>query len=175
MDEKYRLIFRGELLDGQHRAVVKRRLSEALKLKDGQVEKLFSGQPVILKREVDRTAAAQYQALFKKAGAQLRVKAEAGTGDALADSVSGAAQTAPAATAQAQSGASASDAGTTGRPAIATNVDAPDFKVQSTWFPAPEAPRAEIEAPDYSVAEVGSDLAEKTVAPVADFAEVDFG
>ena len=34
MDERYRLIFRGEILDGQHRAVVKRRLTELLDLKE---------------------------------------------------------------------------------------------------------------------------------------------
>ena len=77
MDERYRLIYRGEILDGQHRAVVKRRLTELLKLGDAQVEKLFAGQPVVLKRDVDRATAARYQALFKKAGGRLRVTAEA--------------------------------------------------------------------------------------------------
>ena len=172
MDEKYRLIFRGELLDGQHRAVVKRRLSEDLKLKDGQVEKLFSGQPVVLKREVDRAAAARYQALFKKAGAQLRVKAEASTSGAVADDTGSASQAASAPT---EAAVAANATVVEGRPAIAADVDAPDFKVQTTWFPPPEAPRAEIDAPEYSVAEVGSDLAEKSEAPVAAVAEVDFG
>jgi hypothetical protein len=146
MDEKYRLIFSGELLDGQHRAVVKRRLTELLKLKDGQIEKLFSGQPVILKRGVDRETAARYQALFKRAGGQLRVKSES------------AAEKAPAPQ----------------KPAAA-GIEAPDFRVQTTWFPPPQEPRAEIDAPDYSVAAVGSDLADRVEAPVAKVAEVDFG
>ncbi len=153
MDEKYRLIFSGELLDGQHRAVVKRRLSELLTLKDGQVEKLFSGQPVVLKRGVDRETAARYQALFKKAGGQLRVKTESPAQAAVSDQA----------------------AVPNGRPAAAADIEAPDFKVQSTWFPPPEEPRAEIVAPDYSVAAVGSDLAEIGGTPVATVAEVDFG
>ena len=170
MDEKYRLIFSGELLDGQHRAVVKRRLSEALKLKDGQVEKLFSGQPVIVKRAVDRDTAARYQTLFKKAGCQLRVKAEAPAADAALPGRSPRESAAedPAPRPPAQDSRS-------GNPAAATNIEAPDFKVQTTWFPPPEEPRAEIEAPDYSVAAVGSDLSELGEAPVATVAEVDFG
>ena len=52
-----------------------------------QVEKLFSGKPVVLKRGVDRPTAARYQALFKKAGGQLRVRPEPiGEGAAASDS-----------------------------------------------------------------------------------------
>lgn len=159
MDEKYRLIFSGELLDGQHRAVVKRRLIELLKLKDGQVEKLFSGQPVVLKRDVDRETAARYQALFKKAGGQLRVKSETP------------AEGAPVAENVAEKPAPAS---MEGRPAAVVGIEAPDFKVQSTWFPPAAAASAEIEAPDYAVAAVGSDLTDKKSAPIATVAEVDF-
>ncbi len=165
MDEKYRLIFSGELLDGQHRAVVKRRLTELLKLKDGQVEKLFSGQPVVLKRDVDRETAARYQALFKKAGGQLRVKSDSPAEEGAAPAET-AAPAAPAST-------KAASPAETGR--VSADIEAPDFKVQTTWFPPPEEPRAEIDAPDFSVAAVGSDLAEKAEAPVATVAEVDFG
>ena len=73
MDETYRLVFRGEVLDGQHTAVVKKRLLDALKLSDDQAEKLFSGSAVVLKRRADTKTAARYQALFKKAGARLRL------------------------------------------------------------------------------------------------------
>lgn len=168
MDEKYRLIFSGELLDGQHRAVVKRRLSEALKLKDGQIEKLFSGQPVVVKRDVDRETAARYQTLFKKAGCQLRVKAESPKEPA-AQREEAAAKPPSALPTPAGNGESPS------KPAAAGDIEAPDFEVQTTWFPPPAEPRAEIEAPDYSVAAVGSDLAEKDETPVATVAEVDFG
>ena len=73
MDETYRLVFRGEVLDGQHPAVVKKRLLDALKLSDDQAEKLFSGLAVVLKRRADTKTTARYQALFKKAGARLRL------------------------------------------------------------------------------------------------------
>jgi hypothetical protein len=73
MDEAYRLVFRGEILDGQHPAVVRKRLIDALKLSEDQAEKLFSGSTVVLKRLADTKTAARYQGLFKQAGARLRV------------------------------------------------------------------------------------------------------
>jgi hypothetical protein len=171
MDEKYRLIFSGELLDGQHRAVVKRRLTELLKLKDGQIEKLFSGQTVILKRGVNRETAARYQALFRKAGGQLRVKSESPAEGA-------AVPNAPAAEAAPSPSAAPAESAENAKKAAgkaAADIEAPDFQVQTTWFPPPAEPRAEIDAPDYSVAAVGSDLADRAEAPVAKVAEVDFG
>ena len=154
MDERYRLIFRGELLDGQHRAVVKRRLTELLKLEDAQVDKLFAGNPVVLKRDVDRTTAARYQALFKKAGGRLRVSAEAGSESA---NPPGSASEAPA-----PSGARVSE------------IEEPEFEVQSTWFPPPAEPRGEIEAPDYSIAAVGSDLTDASTEAPPPVPEVNF-
>ena len=158
----YRLIFSGELLDGQHRAVVKRRLTELLKLKDGQIEKLFSGQPVILKRGVNRDTAARYQALFKKAGGQLRVKRESPAGSAV-----------PEKAVRQERRLLEQVEGSTS--SVTSEVEVPDLKVQTTWFPPPEEPRPEIEAPDFSVAAAGSDLADKEEAAVTSVAEVDFG
>ena len=72
-DDRYRLIFRGELLEGQHQAVVKKRLAQALKLDAAKAEVLFSGKAVVLKRDADTKTAAGYQKLFRSAGARLRV------------------------------------------------------------------------------------------------------
>ena len=73
MSEVYKLLFRAEVLDGQHKAVVKKRLSEAMKLSDAQAERLFTGDPVVIKKLANKELAARYQAVFKKAGARLRV------------------------------------------------------------------------------------------------------
>ena len=73
MDDVYRLIFRGEVLQGQHPSVVKKRLAKSLKLDEAQSEELFAGQPVVLKREADTKTAAKFQALFKEAGGRLRL------------------------------------------------------------------------------------------------------
>jgi hypothetical protein len=73
MSDVYRLVFRGEVLDGQHPAVVRKRLAQAADFDDGVLDKLFSGRPVVLKHAADTATAARFQALFKKAGARLRV------------------------------------------------------------------------------------------------------
>ncbi len=78
MEDRYRLVFRGETLDGQHTAVVKKRLRAALGLDDARLIALFAGEPVVVKRDADTKTAARYQAVFKKAGARLRVVPIAG-------------------------------------------------------------------------------------------------
>ena len=73
MADKYKLVFRGEVAEGQHPAVVKKRLGGLLKLADDRLEALFSGKPVVLKKSADEAMAVKFQAAFKKAGARLRV------------------------------------------------------------------------------------------------------
>ena len=89
MSDQYRLVFAGEVLEGQHPAVVKKRLATILKLTDERMDLLFAGKPVVIKKIVDKQAAARYQAAFKKAGARLRVLPLAQPADtAPADAVS---------------------------------------------------------------------------------------
>jgi hypothetical protein len=83
MSERYRLVFRGEVLEGQHAAVVRKRLGQAGSFDEAQLDALFSGNPVIVKREAEPDAAARLQALFRKAGARLRVQPVQG-GDGVA-------------------------------------------------------------------------------------------
>ncbi len=78
MEDRYRLVFRGEVLDGQHAAVVKKKLGLALKLEGPRLDELFKGRPVVIKRDTDTATAARYQAAFKAAGARLRVLPVAG-------------------------------------------------------------------------------------------------
>jgi hypothetical protein len=82
MDEQYRLVFSGEVLDGQHPAVVKKRLAAVLKLDDERMDVLFSGKPVVVKKAIDEKNAARYQQAFNKAGARLRVLPAAESDDA---------------------------------------------------------------------------------------------
>jgi len=73
MSDQYRLVYSGEVLQGQHPAVVKKRLAAVLKLSDERADVLFCGKPVVVKKTIDKENAARYQAVFEKAGAQLRV------------------------------------------------------------------------------------------------------
>ena len=71
--EQYKLVYAGEINEGQHGAVVKKRLAGVLKLDDDRMEVLFSGKPVVVKKATDARTAARYQEVFQKAGARLRV------------------------------------------------------------------------------------------------------
>lgn len=73
MADSYKLVFRGEVLQGQHPAVVRKRLAEAGSFSDDQLDKLFSGRPVVVKRDADTAVAARVQSMFRNAGARLRV------------------------------------------------------------------------------------------------------
>ena len=170
MAGKFRLIFRGEVLEGQHRAVVRRRLGEALKLDDARLKKLFSGDMVVLKRSVDEKTAARYQTVFQQAGALLHLENEAGSADAAGTAEAAAAGregSGGEATAEAPSPAN-------GYPAANPEIDAPDFTVLTSYFPAPEEPQAEIDAPAYGLAEPGADLSEDVPARPVVVVDVDF-
>jgi hypothetical protein len=73
MSERYRLVFRGEVLEGQHKAVVKQRLGVVLKVDGERLDALFTGKAVTIRKEADSDTAARFQIAFKRAGARLRV------------------------------------------------------------------------------------------------------
>ncbi|MEM1433603.1 MAG: hypothetical protein AAGG11_06075 [Pseudomonadota bacterium] len=73
MSEQFKLVFRGEIEDDQHQAVVRKRLGSLLKADDKTLAALFSGQAVVLRKAIDAAGAAKFQDAFKKAGARLRV------------------------------------------------------------------------------------------------------
>ena len=73
MTDMYRLVFRGEVNEGQHAAVVRKRLAALLKIDDSRAEVLFSGKPVVVKKAVDKATAIKYRDAFNQAGARLRV------------------------------------------------------------------------------------------------------
>ena len=147
MVDKYRLVFRGEILEGQHKAVVKRRLAEFMELDDARLEKLFSGSSIVIKHDVDKKTAAKYQSLFKQAGGRLRVLAEQQE------------STGPRSGTPEVSAASAPFPRET-----ASETDTP-FTVQSSYLPPPAEPAPEIDAPDFNVAEVGSNLLDAVELP----------
>jgi hypothetical protein len=73
MTETYRLVFRGEVLEGQHKAVVKQRLGVVLKIDGPRLDALFTGKAVTVRKSADADTAARFEVAFKRAGARLRV------------------------------------------------------------------------------------------------------
>lgn len=100
MDTKsYHVIFEGQTTGERDLADVKRQLAALFKMNVTQVESLFSGKPVVIKRDIDAQTAQKYAAAFKKAGAICKVTGPGGTGATAKPSTTPApAQAAPAAT-----------------------------------------------------------------------------
>ena len=76
MGKTLRLVFCGELLPGRSPDEVKAGLPALMKIPPAQVEKLFSGQPVVIKRGLPEAQLMAYQALLEKAGLRVRVEDE---------------------------------------------------------------------------------------------------
>lgn len=179
MSDSYKLVFRGEVLEGQHPAVVRKRLGAAASFSDDQLNKLFSGQPVVVKRVADTATAARLQGLFKNAGARLRVLPV--DEEAPAAAPAGTPSEAPPAAAP---GSPASQDGAPGtfellpagsdvlredeRPVQPVReVDTGDLALEKARFVA-EEPQPAAPAPDVSgitVADVGVDLSVERTAP----------
>jgi hypothetical protein len=174
MSERYRLLFRGEVQEGQHPAVVKKRLGQALKLDGDRLETLFSGKAVILKRDADTSTAARYQALFRKSGARLRILPLEQRADALDQPLpSSTVDRSPGSLELLPPGSDVLRSGERGG-VDPVEIDVSHLAVQGATSQLPEDPPAEQPtAPDVShlsVAEVGAPLASPAdaAAPMVD-------
>lgn len=67
-ETRYNIIFKGEILDGYDLEQIKIDLAHLFKKEPEQVEKLFAGNPVILKRNADRKTAQRYKQILEKTG-----------------------------------------------------------------------------------------------------------
>ncbi|WP_237055166.1 hypothetical protein [Microbulbifer sediminum] len=75
-ESRYSLIFRGDLVPGFTAADVRANLARLFKAGPETVEKLFSGRPLAIKKNLSETQARQMLAALEKAGAQASLKAE---------------------------------------------------------------------------------------------------
>ena len=181
MDEQYRLVFSGEVLDGQHPAVVKKRLAAVLKLDDERMDVLFSGKPVVVKKAIDEKNAARYQQAFNKAGARLRVLPAAESADAPAQTTPAEVSTTAAASARGDELTvlpAGADALTDQerQPETVADVDTSHLAVQGAVFVTDE-PEEAIAGPNIdhlSLAELGAELGVSRDSVVTQEIDVDF-
>jgi len=73
-DERLQLVFSGQCLAGHDPLVVREALTRALKLDEERAARLFSGKPIVMRREVDVAAAHRHIARFAMLGAVLRAE-----------------------------------------------------------------------------------------------------
>jgi uncharacterized Tic20 family protein len=74
MSGTYNLVFQGETAPGADLAQVKQNLAQLLKVDGARVEGLFSGRPVVLKRDLDHPSALRYQEALQRTGARCRLE-----------------------------------------------------------------------------------------------------
>lgn len=73
--KRYRVIFNGNISSGNNVETVKKRLASFFKGDKKKIERLFSGQPILIKKDTDFQTATKYMNTFKKAGAICTIEA----------------------------------------------------------------------------------------------------
>lgn len=74
MSGAYSIVVNGEIADGFDLAQVKKTVAALFKLNDAQIEKVFSGKPVSIRRGIEKEQALKLRAALAKAGAVATVK-----------------------------------------------------------------------------------------------------
>lgn len=72
-ERRFDIVFTGEPLNGTDVADVKENLRQLFKLGEADLEKMFSGQPISIKKDLDRKTASQYQQALTRAGAKIQL------------------------------------------------------------------------------------------------------
>ena len=73
-EARYHVVFAGQLVKGADPDTVKANLGRLFKMDAARVGKLFSGQPVVLKKDADQATAMKFRAALKQAGAECVLK-----------------------------------------------------------------------------------------------------
>jgi hypothetical protein len=68
--ERFKIVFRGELVARMDEAGVRANLKERFKFSDDALERLFSGRPVVMKGDLDRESAERFSKALWQAGAR---------------------------------------------------------------------------------------------------------
>lgn len=72
--KSYRLIFEGRIVPGREIEEVRRNLRSLFNIDDDRIERLFAGQPILIKKDVDYETALKYKDAFERAGAICRLE-----------------------------------------------------------------------------------------------------
>lgn len=76
-EERYSIVYRGEILPDHTSDAVKAAFAQKFKIAGGTLETLFSGKPVVLKKDLDRDAAEKYFRALAGIGAKCTVRRHA--------------------------------------------------------------------------------------------------
>ena len=77
----YDIFFRGGVMPGESIDTVKGNLSKLFKANATQIDALFSGRAIVIKKSLSKDAALQYQSAMEKAGAKVILREKANSQD----------------------------------------------------------------------------------------------
>ena len=72
-ERRFNILFSGQAIDGHELAQVRENMQQLFKLDNPALDKLFTGQTIAIKKNLDRKTAIQYQTALTKAGANIQV------------------------------------------------------------------------------------------------------
>ena len=72
-ERRFDIVFDGSVINGTDPLQVKANLKALFKLDEAAAEKLFTGDPIVIKKNIDRKTATQYQTAMNKAGAKIQI------------------------------------------------------------------------------------------------------
>ncbi|MGA1864784.1 MAG: hypothetical protein ACMUHX_06945 [bacterium] len=74
MADKHKIVFYGEILEGQNLETVKKNLGALFKMDNDKIDRLLSKPSVLIKKDIDFSTASKYQEVLKKAGAICKIE-----------------------------------------------------------------------------------------------------
>lgn len=95
-EQLYNIVFRGDIVFGHQLNDVKLRLQQLFKTDEAKINALFTGKPVVLKRNLDQASAEKYRVALLNTGAQVTVVVADESSVVSAPVVQRASQSAPA-------------------------------------------------------------------------------
>lgn len=75
----YDIFFRGGIMPGESIETVKGNLAKLFKANPTQIDAMFSGKAIVIKKSLSKSAALQYQSAMEKAGAKVILREKAGS------------------------------------------------------------------------------------------------
>jgi hypothetical protein len=70
----FQVVFRGELTGDLSEDEVRQKLATLFKMPEARVAGLFTGKPIVVKRDLDEATARKFEAAFRKAGAKCEIR-----------------------------------------------------------------------------------------------------
>lgn len=93
-DQRYDLLFRGDIVPGRRLDEVKAHVRDLFQIDDARLASLFSGRPVLIRRDLGATEAERYRSALVEAGALVELRPAAGSVVAAAQALPAAAEAA---------------------------------------------------------------------------------